>query len=229
MLPMCNHYSALRGIPEYLENFIPGVRISDDPLLPGLEIDMYPKKMGAVVTQSGLDRARALRMMRWGVPQHFGKGALVTNAREDKLLKSSMWKKAAQLRRCLVPASAYYEPGPGPVGSRGEVAFRAVGREAFCFAGLWDLDKDGKPCFALVTTAPNEAAAKFHDRMPVALTDAEALDWVGDQPLPDENLMALCKGLPAEALTFEIIPAKPKSARVPKKKLGDASPDLFGV
>jgi putative SOS response-associated peptidase YedK len=79
----------------------------------------------------------------------------------------------------------------------------------------------------LVTTEPNEEAAKFHDRMPVVLSDDEAMEWLGDQPLADDKLMALCKGLPADALLHEVIPARPKEPRAPAKPI-TGELDLFG-
>lgn len=99
----------------------------------------------------------------------------------------------------------------------------------FFFAGLWDRDPDqsGNRAFTMVTTVPNEYVAKFHDRMPVVLADTEAEAWLGEEPLPDERLLALCRGLPAEALQHAELSAKLTITPPAKKAATDQGPTLL--
>jgi len=76
------------------------------------------------------------------------------------------------------------------------------------------------PNIALPATLPKlpvqlypKYPARFHDRMPVVLADADAPAWLGDEPLPDDRLRTLCRGLPAEALLHETLPPKLKVTR----------------
>ena len=62
----------------------------------------------------------------------------------------------------------------------------------------------------MVTTEPNEFVRQFHDRTPVVLGDADALVWLGDEPLADADLAHLCRGLPAEALHHDPLPPRLK-------------------
>jgi putative SOS response-associated peptidase YedK len=167
-----------------------------------------------VVQQAG---DRLLVNKTWGIPvamkgakgQHISKP--VTNARNDKLTGFT-WRDAARERRCLIPATGYYEPGLGPVGMKGEILFTVMGRPEFFFAGLWDGD-----AFTMVTTEPNAFVAQFHDRMPVVLHDSDALAWLGEEPLADAELQRLCRGLPAEALLHETLPPRLKITRPAKE------------
>ena len=73
----------------------------------------------------------------------------------------------------------------------------------------------------MVTTEPNEYAAKFHDRMPVILDEADAPLWLGDQPLDDARLLALCRGQPSAALQHEDQPAVKKITKAELKSQGE--------
>ena len=69
----------------------------------------------------------------------------------------------------------------------------------------------------MVTTEPNEFVARFHDRMPVVLDDADALAWLGESPLDEAWVKELCRGLPAEALNHETLPPKLKITKTGTK------------
>jgi len=231
---MCNHYS---GDPEGLAEFI---RLSAPWIhIPAAFCEapahMYPKRQGRVIRKKGGEAE--LMLMRWGVWPFYQKEKpqFITNARSDGLLTKAIWKQSARHRRCLVPATGYFEPGLGPVGRRGEVLFKVKARAHFYIAGLWDNDPNetGECGYTLVTTEPNEYVRPFHDRMPVVLSDADALEWLGEEPLADARLAELCHGLPAEALLHEEIAAKPPerlTIKRPAKKpppQGPEQPSLF--
>jgi putative SOS response-associated peptidase YedK len=230
---MCNHYSGdEEGLVEFVRKTAPWIRIP----APFCEaaVHMYPKRKGRVVREKNGEAE--LVLMRWGVWPFYQKDnpKLVSNARNDGLISKAIWKQSARHRRCLVPATGYFEPGLGPVGARGEVRFTVRERPHFYMAGLWDNDPNGSgECgYTLVTTEPNDYVRPFHDRMPVVLSDTDALAWLGEEPLPDARLIDLCRGLPSEALLHEEIAAKaPEKLTVkrPDKKLPSTpeQPTLF--
>lgn len=222
---MCNHYRDTAAIADHARA-IRGLAIPLD--LPNLPVEIFPKRLAKVLVQSGGERSVAVKA--WGVPIEI-KGAKgqrlikpVTNARNDKL-SGFTWRHAVRERRCLIPATGYFEPGLGPPGARGEILFTVKERPAFFFAGLWEDD-----AFTMVTTEPNEFVAQFHDRMPVVLDDADALAWLGDEPIADAGLARLCRGLPADALLHEALPPRLKvtrPAKEPKPPEPDAGPTLL--
>lgn len=65
--------------------------------------------------------------------------------------------------------------------------------------------------------------------MPVVLDDDDALTWLGDSPLPPDELSRLCRGLPSAGLQHEELPAKPKITRPEKRppETGSTEPMLF--
>lgn len=190
---------------------------------------VFPNYDAPVIAQNA--EGRFADVMRFGVWPFYEKtkpGRLTQNARDDSLLTKSIWRQSIARRRCLIPLVAYYEAGLGPIGARGTVRFTLRDRPACFCAGVWDTDPDGsgRNSFAMVTTGPNAAAARFHDRMPVVLDDSEAEAWIGHEPLPEARIKELCRGHTAEALLAQEIPAPPKTAKVRKADLKSTSGEL---
>jgi putative SOS response-associated peptidase YedK len=220
---MCNHYRKGQKVIEWTQVRLGGVNVA--AALGEIAEHTYPKYPAPIVIQQA--GGRTLLSKTWGIPITI-KGAKgqpivkpVTNARNDKL-SGFTWRYAAAERRCLIPATGYFEPGLGPAGAKGEILFTVKERPVFFFAGLWEGD-----AFTMVTTEPNEFVARFHDRMPVVLGDEDAVAWLGDQPLPSDRLAALCRGLPAEALLHDELPPKLKIVRPGKEPPPSDQPSLL--
>ena len=141
------------------------------------------------------DGARVLELMRWGLVPHWADslaiGARMINARVETLAHKPAFRDAVARRRCLVPADGFYEwrlRGAGRSAKKIPIYLRPVPRRVVAFAGLWERWKapDGAwiTSFTIVTGAPNELAARFHDRMPVILDPAHYATWLSDEPLP---------------------------------------------
>lgn len=225
---MCNHYE----VDDDIDEFEAAVARIVSKLV---EINRWydtqhawPKRPMPIVSKR--DGEFRVEQMRWGIWPWFQKDKprFVTNSRDDSLTKS-VWKNAVAKRRCLVPASAYYEPA-GPVGAKWEVRFTVPAKPLFFIAGLWDTDPDesGTRAFSLVTTTPNPMVAAYHDRMPVVLSDEVAAAWIGDEPLPDGRLPELLRAYPGEAMAAVDQP-KPQRA-IKKADLqpgGDFNPEEF--
>ncbi len=210
---MCNHALRERHMLRYAAKVVPGLEVPDD--LPEFTPHAYPKSPSPIIVEEA--GKRVVQIHRWGVGYTVkGKPTLVTNARDDQLLKIRLWKESVALRRCLIPLIGYFEPGPGPVGARGEIIFTMRDRAVFFVAGVWDTDPDGTRAYAMVTTSPNNYTARFHDRQPVALSDSDALAWIGAQPLPDDRVFTLTRPPPDEVMHHEVIEAVPRA----KKNIG---------
>lgn len=120
----------------------------------------------------------SLRNMIWGFRRSFApkvKGGKpvtrsIVNSREDKL-DGNTWKKAFAERRCLVPASSFYE-WVELNGRNLPLQFRRPGDEWIWIAGIWEEDERGE-CFSMITTEPNDVLEPVHDRMPAVLGDEQ--------------------------------------------------------
>ncbi|MCU0793853.1 MAG: SOS response-associated peptidase [Opitutaceae bacterium] len=153
----------------------------------------------------------------WGfAPRAAGQAPLV-NARAESLAERPAFREAYRARRCLVPATGFYEWQK--LGrARLPWLFRIENPDTpgtpapFCLAGLWERAPDGDggvPSLVVVTTAANAVMAPIHDRMPALLHDAAACRAWLDPRTSDATLDALLAPAPAA-----ILRATPVSPRV---------------
>lgn len=146
-------------------------------------------------------------LMRWGLVPFWAKdskiGYTTINARAEEVTTKPLFREAVKRRRCLVPADAFYEwQKLGATGKR-PFAFGLRSGEPYAFAGLWERwkPKEGEPLetFTILTTDPNELAAKVHDRMPVIVKPRDYSRWMepGD---PMRLPIDLLRPYPAEEM-----------------------------
>lgn len=140
--------------------------------------------------------AWTLERMRWGLVPFWragkplkdtAKGAndgfkLTTfNARVETCAGTSTFKGAWQRRRCIVPASAWYE-WTGPAGSKVKHRFARADGHAIWFAGLWDrvtTSDAGEVASFTILTGPSAGwLGDYHDRAPVILEPEEWGRWL---------------------------------------------------
>jgi putative SOS response-associated peptidase YedK len=141
----------------------------------------------APVVRVGAGGARELAMLRWGLVPSWAKelavGTKMINARAEGVEAKPAFRAAVRERRCLVPATGFYE-WKGLPGRKQPYAI-TIDRPLFAFAGLWETwtSREGRPVetFTIITTEANPAIASVHDRMPVILPkDAEEAWLSGD-------------------------------------------------
>ncbi|MCR6654988.1 MAG: SOS response-associated peptidase [Opitutus sp.] len=132
---------------------------------------------GVVAVKTDLQGAKKVGELRWGLPAAWGKGAPIINARAETVAEKPAFRDAVRHRRCVVPASGYYEWEK--FGSaRKPWLFRRKDQDVFGFAAIWsEVDDDTVAC-AVLTTAANEAMASVHDRMPVTLAPERWDAWL---------------------------------------------------
>jgi putative SOS response-associated peptidase YedK len=103
------------------------------------------------------------------------------NARAETVAEKPMFRDSFKKRRCLIPASGYYEWQDTPSGKQPYYFTRRDG-QIITIAGLWSkwMDKaagtDLHSC-TMVVTKPNRIAAEVHDRMPVILEAKDFEQW----------------------------------------------------
>jgi putative SOS response-associated peptidase YedK len=121
------------------------------------------------------------------------------NARAESVADKPMFRDAFMRRRCIIPASGYYEWIARPDGKQPYFISAADGG-VLSFAGLWDRWKTpetGEPaasCTIIVTDA-NALTRPIHDRMPVLLDKADIESWLNGtggtellRPAADDHL-----------------------------------------
>lgn len=117
----------------------------------------------------------------------------IFNTRDDKADKSPFWRESFHKRRCIVPASGFWEwyhqeptgPGEKPKDKGIKYLFTQPGSPILFIAGIWHSEVDEAtgekwPCFSMLTTAPSQSVATVHNRMPLVLLPDELDTWVGE-------------------------------------------------
>lgn len=143
--------------------------------------------------------AHELAMLRWGLIPFWAKDAKIAsnciNARGDGIATKPAYRAAFRARRCVVPASGFYE-WTGEGAARAPYAIVPADAPCFGFAGLWETwnAPDGKvvETYAIVTTDANDAIRHLHHRMPVILEAADYARWIGGTMQIASSLVAAC-------------------------------------
>lgn len=166
---------------------------------------------------------RELALARWGLVPSWSKGPdarfSMINARAETVTTKPAYRGAFRRRRCLVPASGFYEWQVGE-GGKQPWYFSLVSGKPFAFAGLWEhwigASGDELETFAIIVTEANTRVAPVHDRMPVILDPDEYARWLDEEDVPTREVLAVLDPFPAEPMA-----AWPVSRRVNSPKVDE--------
>lgn len=133
------------------------------------------------------DTGRALRPMRWGFIPHWYKkpngGPLLINARAETIAEKPAFRAAVRDRRCLIPATGFFEWTKGEDDTRLPWYFSAPTGDPLVFAGIWQVwEQDGQrlTACAMVTTGASEWMSDTHHREPVVVARGDWATWLGE-------------------------------------------------
>jgi putative SOS response-associated peptidase YedK len=147
--------------------------------------NIAPTQPVPVIRQNAKEPVRELSSMRWGLIPSWARDSSVAasmiNARSETASTKPAFRDALKVRRCLIPADAFYEwQRTGK--TKQPYCFEINEGALFAFAGIWDRWKDAsgkvlETC-SILTTTPNAVTSAIHDRMPVIL-DPDGYDlWL---------------------------------------------------
>lgn len=184
----------LLNLPE-IQNFTPRYNIA--PSQPVL-VFLYDPDLCAVRYDFHL----------WGLIPSFCKDPTLhkpmINARSETINEKPSFKKAFQYRRCIIPASGFYEWQKCKDGKQPWYFRRRDEEQIFYFAGLWDIwhgpDGEQVNSCAVITTWANQLVDKIHPRMPVILNPDSLTSWLNPEADPGE-LKKLLRPFPATEMT----------------------------
>ena len=111
--------------------------------------------------------------MTWGIQ---GKGGLIINARKETLWEKPTFRHLIEHRRCLVPASCFYEWDSG----KHKATLCGKDNDILFLAGIYQADADGGR-FAIITEPADDVVKPIHDRMPVRIPETLVSDWLSDK------------------------------------------------
>jgi putative SOS response-associated peptidase YedK len=171
------------------------VRFATQNELPGLpsRYNIAPSQQVVIVTNR-----REMQLVRWGLLPHWAKdakfGGKTINARAESVATKPSYRGPFRYRRCLIPATGFYEWLATP---EGKIPYHICLKsgEVFGMAGLYDTwtDAEGnevRTC-AIITTAANELMAPIHNRMPVIIRPEDEALWLDAELTDPERLQPL--------------------------------------
>lgn len=164
----CRYYMAF----EIKEKLKEELGLSENALSGIKEGDVFPGEDPLVFIHR--DNRVAPENIRWGLNGPNRK--LIINARSETVFDKKMFCVGIRERRCIVPASLFYEWDK----DKTKVAFERPDRGPVYLAGFYEDTEDGKR-FVILTTRSNESMKDIHDRMPLIMNKEEVAAWLGNE------------------------------------------------
>ncbi len=139
--------------------------------------------IGAIRVVEGV---REYEDMKWGLIPSWSKddsfASKLINARAETLSEKASFRDAYKKRRCLIPASGFYEWEKLADGKQPHY-FYLKNRNIFGFGGLWEEWTDRETgelveSCTIITTTANELLQKIHERMPVIIAPENYEKWL---------------------------------------------------
>lgn len=176
-----------------------------DSILPKFNI-APSQKIDVVYTP---DTERVFSQLKWGLVPHWAKdseiGNRMINARAETLSEKPSFREAFKSRRCIIPASGFYEWQKKGAGGKQPYYFYLKEKEVFGFAGLWEswIDKttgeELETC-TIITTEANKVLERVHERMPVILKSESYDEWLNAEEKNTVKLQKLLAPYPAQEM-----------------------------
>jgi putative SOS response-associated peptidase YedK len=201
---MCGRYTLIR-LADFTDMF-PWIRAAPPSEWDRPRFNVAPTQRVAVVPNDGRNQ---VDFFQWGLVPHWAKdascGSRMINARREGVADKPAFRSAFRRRRCLVPASGFYEWKKHPDGkTKTPMHIRMKDKKPFAFAGLWEVwrapDGSKLQTCTIITGPPNELVGAIHDRMPSILKPEDYHRWLDPDELPTEELTEMLQPYPAELM-----------------------------
>lgn len=188
------------------------------------------------VIRNSADGCNRLDFMHWGLIPSWARdrtvGYKMINARSETVTEKPAFRQAVKYRRCLVPASGFYEwKQEGKLKS--PYYFHIKAGAPMVFAGLWESWKapegESVESCTILTTSANPLVEEVHERMPVILHPGEYRIWLDRDITDASGLLQLFQPYPADLMVMRRVSPlvnSPKNDRVELlNPIEDAAPE----
>ncbi len=200
---MCGRFTLIR-LEDFLHD-LPWIGPPESPL--PMRYNIAPSQPIAAVLNREKPR---VEFVHWGLIPHWAKdpaiGNRMINARAEGLAEKPAFRTAIRRRRCIVPASGFYEWRKESGGSKTPLYIQLKSHKPLAFAGLWDVWHDPagggseiSSC-TIITTTPNALMKTIHDRMPAILKPQDYRAWLAPEEKIPAELQQLLVQYPAEEM-----------------------------
>ena len=203
---MCGRFSLTNTFDDLRDYF----QLAGSPLALSPRYNAAPSQdVTAVRLEEG---ERRLIMLRWGLIPFCAEdpkiGYRTINARAETIHKAPAFRAAFRKRRCLIPASGFFEWLKKGKEKQPYHIYRRDGNP-MALAGLWERWRDEKAgrdieSCAIITTDANQLVARLHDRMPVILEPDDFGKWLDPEEESLGRLLPLLR--PVDEGVLEMYP-----------------------
>ena len=175
---MCGRYNLIATGQQIKDHF----RLLSLPT-DNLDYNIAPgQKILAVVQME--DASNRTVNLHWGLIPSWAKDRAISNhlinARAETLTEKPSFKNAYRHRRCLIPATGFFEWQSTQTGKQ-PYHIHKPDNSLFAFAGVWEHwehDQETVYSCTIITTVANDNVAPIHDRMPVIITADDYSRWL---------------------------------------------------
>jgi putative SOS response-associated peptidase YedK len=204
---MCGRFAINVEAAQLADRFqagLPGAGLSFSPRLNAAPTELLP----VIIAEAA---ARHVALFRWGLVPSWSKDASMAsnliNARAETLAEKPSFREAFKKRRCLVPATSFYEwqtqtTADGKTHKQ-PMQIALPDQPIFALAGLWEQWRDPngeqRHTFTIITTAPNSLMSQIHNRMPVILAPEQESLWL-DEAAGPPAWSSLLQAYPSEKM-----------------------------
>lgn len=165
--------------------------------------DFFPNRGAPIVIDDG---KRAIQYAKWGF-QLRGKSRPVINARAETVMNKPMFKSSFFYRRCVIPASGFYEWKKEESGRKVKCKIGLLGEHLISLGGIYKISQDENSreqvTFVIITTEANEQLKAIHHRMPLIVRNDQLDLWLNNSTSQKEIMSILANDTYDGALIIE--------------------------
>lgn len=211
---MCGRFAITQTAFAYLETVLDAQLGQVAP-----RYNIAPTSMIPVIRPA--EQGYLMEDMRWGLVPSWSKEPVSSfatfNARVETVAHKPAFRNAFRKRRCIIPASGFYEWHTDEQGNKQPYYFRLKEGHEMALAGLWEAwqGKDGSMLHSctIVVGSANETVGRFHDRMATILPKAHIGDWLNPAENTEYLLALLSQPYTEEAMEAIKVSRKVNSVR----------------
>lgn len=174
---MCGRYALTHT------ELIPGFFEVEDLRVPP-RFNIAPSQFAPVVFNDTELQLRIVDFMNWGLVPSWSKdpsiGSRMINARAETVASKPSFRGPFRYRRCLVPASGFFEWKQTSDGKKPFYFFQAE-NPLLALAGVWDEYTDGDTLlytYSIITRPATPQISSYHQRMPVLIEPGDFEKWL---------------------------------------------------
>lgn len=215
---MCGRFASAKHDTDLIAEAQPLTVVGEEPLLswnvaPTQDVRVVLERPGPTPEAPP---ERQLRTLRWGLIPSWagdpGVGSRMINARRETLTDRRAFRAALAGRRCLIPASGYFEWERRPGESRTVPTYLHLDGSTAWFAGLYDGWRDPQGgadpwvrSFTIITTAAPDALGHIHHRSPVVLPPDRWSEWLDPRLRDPGDALQILLAVPEPVFSVRVV------------------------